>query len=52
MKKILIIFALILGLTSCTGKAETNRQSGDSEKDCVEVIYFHGKQRCATCMAI
>lgn len=21
-------------------------------KDCVEVMYFHGKQRCATCMAI
>lgn len=21
-------------------------------KDCVEVMYFHGKQRCATCVAI
>lgn len=21
-------------------------------KDCVEVMYFHGKQRCVTCMAI
>ncbi len=51
MKKLLVIFALIIGLTSCRNGGNTaNAES--SEKDRVEVIYFHGKQRCATCMAI
>ena len=46
-----MFFALMIGLLSC--------ESGDNivaakstEKDRVDVIYFHGKQRCATCMAI
>lgn len=46
-----MIFALIIGLVSCgSGKNTANAKS--PEKDRVEVIYFHGKQRCATCMAI
>lgn len=46
-----MIFALVIGLTSCGNGAETTNAKAP-EKDRVEVIYFHGKQRCATCMAI
>lgn len=51
MKKLLVILALIAGLMSCSQNG--NSDSGQSqEKDRVEVIYFHGKQRCPTCIAI
>lgn len=29
-----------------------NKSKKNVKKDYVEVLYFHGKQRCATCMAI
>ena len=53
MKKvILLMLTLCLGLTACrSGNAKTN-ESQTAQKDGVEVLYFHGKQRCATCMAI
>jgi hypothetical protein len=51
MKKLLMIFALITGLMSCGG-GDNTATAKSPEKDRVEVIYFHGKQRCATCMAI
>lgn len=51
MKKLLMIFALIIGLVSC-GSGENTANAKSPEKDRVEMIYFHGKQRCATCMAI
>lgn len=51
MKKLLVILALIAGLMSCSQNG--NSDLGQSqEKDRVEVIYFHGKQRCPTCIAI
>lgn len=31
---------------------KTTLASGNEMKDCVEIIYFHGKQRCVTCNAI
>lgn len=46
-----MIFDLIIGLVSC-GSGENTANAKSPEKDRVEVIYFHGKQRCATCMAI
>ena len=46
-----MIFALMIGLMSC-GSGENTAAAKSPEKDRVEVIYFHGKQRCATCMAI
>ena len=46
-----MIFALIIGLMSC-GSGDNTSTAKSPEKDRVEVIYFHGKQRCATCMAI
>lgn len=51
MKKLLIIFTLMIGLVSC-GSGENTATAKSPEKDRVEVVYFHGKQRCATCMAI
>lgn len=52
MKKvILIMLVLCMGLTACqNGDAKKNEL--ESQKDGVEVLYFHGKQRCATCVAI
>lgn len=46
-----MIFALVIGLVSC-GNSENTANAKSPEKNRVEVIYFHGKQRCATCMAI
>ena len=46
-----MIFALMIGLMSCGGVEDTVTAKSP-EKDRVEVIYFHGKQRCPTCMAI
>ena len=51
MKKLLMFFALMIGLMSC-GSGDNTATAKSPEKDRVEVIYFHGKQRCATCMAI
>lgn len=51
MKKLLMIFALLIGLVSC-GSGENTANAKSTQKDRVEVIYFHGKQRCATCTAI
>lgn len=51
MKKLLMIFALMIGLMSCVcGDNIANAKFPEGDR--VEVIYFHGKQRCATCMAI
>ena len=51
MKKLLMFFALMIGLVSC-GSGDNTAAAKSPEKYRVEVIYFHGKQRCATCMAI
>lgn len=54
MKKIVILMTLCLGLFACGGGNRKTQKSSDSDntKDRIEVLYFHGKQRCATCMAI
>lgn len=46
-----MVFALMIGLTSC-GSDKKDADAQNNGNDRVEVIYFHGKQRCATCMAI
>lgn len=51
MKKLLMIFALIIGLVSCVS-GDNTADAKSPQKNRVEVIYFHGKQRCATCQAI
>ena len=53
MKKvILLMLTLCLGLTACNSGNAKTKKSQTAQKDGVEVLYFHGKQRCATCMAI
>lgn len=49
MKHLLILLALAIGLAACT---VSSPQRQDTPDDGVEVLYFHGKQRCATCQAI
>lgn len=54
MKCVSLMIALCLGTVAC-GKVNEKLES-ETEKqvkrDMVEVLYFHGKQRCATCVAI
>ena len=52
MKKFLFLLTLLAGAVSCSGGGSSTAQAAEPVKDHVEVIYFHGKQRCATCMAI
>ena len=53
MKKSILFFSLFVGLVACSSDKSSKRTIEDSGKqDVVEVLYFHGKQRCATCLAI
>ena len=53
MRNVLFTIALILGLAACSnGKANHSAEYQQAKKNVVEVLYFHGAQRCATCMAI
>lgn len=49
-----IAFLSAITICSCTGNKapETNTEIVAKKSSEVEIIYFHGKQRCATCMAI
>ena len=48
MKHLLLLLSLVL-LPLCAIHAQGK---GQKATDVVEVIYFHGKQRCPGCMAI
>lgn len=54
MRKLLVLLTLTLGLVACGNGNAKNKKSAAPEntKDRTEVLYFHGKQRCPTCMAI
>ena len=56
MNQILFLIAVCFAFISCNMNAkngtEAQTQKEVTVKDHVEVLYFHGKQRCATCMAI
>lgn len=63
MKKILFLFvASLTMLASCTNSGNENKTEQTTEpvadttavtqKDYVEVLYFHGEKRCNTCRAI
>ena len=49
MKQLLILLAFMIGLTACSADEQ---KIEDTPKNSIEVLYFHGKQRCATCQAI
>ena len=58
MNNIVLTLTLVLSLGACGDNALENngdakQKTAQSEKrNRVEVLYFHGRQRCATCMAI
>ena len=59
MNRLILALIICCGLTACGNNGTQKSASTDVEqtqpqeqKDRVEVLYFHGKQRCATCMAI
>lgn len=54
MKKLLFILLAVIGLISCGNNQNANAQTSTqaTQKDVIEVLYFHGKQRCVTCNAI
>lgn len=52
--KVILLLTMCLSLFACGNKntKENKSQEKQSQKDHVEVLYFHGKQRCITCAAI
>lgn len=54
MRRILLLLVVVFSLVSCgnstTEKAQATAES--KQNDCVEVLYFHGRQRCIACNAI
>ena len=60
MKKCVLIGVLAVLLTACGGNTQKNNEqaTGTETKELVadasvvNVYYFHGKQRCKTCMAV
>ncbi len=54
MRKTLMIIGIALSIIAC-GESKTKNETiieKQENKNSVEVLYFHGKQRCATCVAI
>ncbi|WP_289773000.1 nitrophenyl compound nitroreductase subunit ArsF family protein [uncultured Duncaniella sp.] len=56
MKKVFLMLILTVGLFSCSTKSSETQTNAtcvaEEVNDHVELIYFHGKQRCITCRAI
>lgn len=54
MKNILFILLVILALSSCGNNQDARVKSiaKSAQKDVIEILYFHGKQRCITCNAM
>lgn len=64
MKKLILIAILAIGLASCGNKTKKSGIEGNTIKsetaikefiadpNVVYVYYFHGKQRCKTCLAV
>ena len=52
LKTLIIFFTVLFCLFSCQEKKAVNEVAQNDNKADIEVIYFYGKQRCSTCMAI
>lgn len=54
MRKILFVLLAVIALPLLGNSQSAKAQSSEknSQKEYVEVLYFHGKQRCVTCNAI
>lgn len=51
MKRLVLLSAAAL-LCACGGNSGRTSATEKIDSDCVQVLYFHGKQRCKTCNAI
>ena len=53
MKKTVIFLMAALFLVSCSNKKQEQTQVKEEiQQDGIEVLYFHGKQRCKSCVSI
>ena len=52
MKRTLFFLLVILTLAACGSNPNAQAVAQTEQEDAVEVLYFHGKQRCITCNAI
>ena len=52
--KVILLLTMCLSLFACGNKNTKGSKAQEQQppKDHVEVLYFHGKQRCTTCAAI
>lgn len=51
MKRVLLMLTLCVGGACLAGCDAQNKSSdGDGKRDVVEVLYFHGTQRCKSCV--
>ena len=46
-----LLITLFLLFTAC-GKSEKTELANDPDKNCVEILYFHGDMRCKNCYAM
>lgn len=54
MRNVTVLLMFCFALFACGNGSKKSDKAGEAvnKKDRVEVLYFHGKQRCATCSAI
>ncbi|MBP7103204.1 MAG: thioredoxin [Bacteroidales bacterium] len=53
MKKTALVLMAALFLLSCSNKKQEQTQvKAEIQADGIEVLYFHGKQRCKSCVSI
>lgn len=50
--KIIILVLSTIFIFSCNGNAQKDKQTAQNKPNQIEVLDFHGKHRCATCIAI
>lgn len=54
MRKALLFLTFCMSLLACGNVYAQNNKAvaADNSKNRIEILYFHGRQRCATCLAI
>lgn len=55
MKKIILLILGVLMMAACGSKTAENKGAAtddESDKTCVEILYFHGDMRCRNCVAM
>ncbi len=52
MKKITLILILVATIAGCGQNGKKTENTTNIDETAVNVFYFHGKQRCKTCIAV